>query len=80
MTIYPVHTPVSEISHFNRGTKVQFECMDHEGSRWVSKDPYVSQWFARWDNSDAFGSPLKNCDCKANKMWTIEEYDDGLTD
>jgi hypothetical protein len=74
MTIYPKHTPVTAITHFDRSTKVWFECMNHEGSKWYSKDPFVSQWFAQLTNCDPFGNPRVDCDCKADQMWTTDEY------
>jgi len=77
MTVYPVHTPVTAIKHFDRSTKVVIECMNHEGSVWMTKDPLVSNWFAHWSNSDAFGGPRRECDCKADQFWTFEEYNDG---
>lgn len=78
--IYPVHTPVTAIRTFDRSTKVMFECMNHEGSKWMSKDPFVSNWFADWDNSDAYGLPKVDCECTASYMWTTAEYSDGKGD
>lgn len=73
MTVYPKHTPIAAITHFDRSTKVHFECMIHEGSKWMSKQPSCSQWFASWGNTE-------DCDCSMDDLrnwWTSEEYDDG---
>jgi hypothetical protein len=78
--IYPKHTPVTAIIFFDRSTKVVIECMNHEGSVWMTKDPFVSNWFAHFSNSDAFGNAAVNCDCKADQYWTAEEYHDGKGD
>lgn len=44
---YPKGTNVREITQFDRGTKVVFECQEHPGPQYASKDPFASQWFPR---------------------------------
>lgn len=70
--LYPIHTPVSAITRFDRSTKVFFECSIHEDSKWMSKQPSCSQWFAVTDNGYDCG-----CSMSGDTWWTSEEYNDG---
>lgn len=45
MESYPAGTPIEEVHSFDRGQKVAFKCIDHPQWVYVSKDPYVSNWF-----------------------------------
>lgn len=42
---YPVGTHTCNIVRFDRGIKVIFECKDHPGPWYASKQPSVSAWF-----------------------------------
>ena len=42
---YPKGTHVIHIVRFDRSTKVAFECKDHPGPVWTSKQPSCSAWF-----------------------------------
>lgn len=43
--VYPAGTPLEDVMVFDRGIKVHFKCTDHPQWSYVSKDPYVSNWF-----------------------------------
>jgi hypothetical protein len=45
IAIYPAGTRISDVHHFDRSMKVAFHCCDHPQNVFLSKDPYVSNWF-----------------------------------
>jgi hypothetical protein len=42
---YPVGTNIRDISGWDRGTKAIFECKEHPGIHFMSKQPSCSNWF-----------------------------------
>ena len=75
--IYPKHTPVSAITHFDRSTKVVIECQldGHEASVWMTKQPSCSTWFPATDQTADCG-----CSISGDTWWTAKEYNDGAED
>jgi hypothetical protein len=63
-----------DIQHFDRSTKVWIECKNHPESKWYSKDPFVSNWFAQPSNCDAFGVAKCNCECQVSEYILSEDY------
>jgi hypothetical protein len=45
IAVYPAGTPIKDVQHFDRGTKVIIRCKEHPQWLYASKDPYVSNWF-----------------------------------
>jgi hypothetical protein len=75
MATYSKGTAVTEIVNFDRSTKVWIQCLDHSNSKWYTKDPYSSQWFAQPMNSDAFGNPKCDCECGISRYILSEDYE-----
>lgn len=42
---YPAGTNVREVSGWDRSTKAIFECKEHPGIHYMSKQPSCSHWF-----------------------------------
>lgn len=42
---YPTGTNVREIKNFDRSIKVHFQCKEHPGPVYASKEPGWSSWF-----------------------------------
>lgn len=75
--MYPAGTRVGDIESFDRSIKVEFTCEKHDIGNWVSKDPFVSTWFPRWDNCDPFGNAKHDvniCDCPVGSLVTVTAY------
>ena len=64
--IYPKGTPISQVEQFDRGQKVVIVCKNHPMSRWVSKDPYVSRWFAT-------AVEYEECECPLSESYVLDE-------
>lgn len=45
MAKYPVGTDVRDVRGWDRGIKAIFECKDHPGIHYASKQPAISTWF-----------------------------------
>ena len=74
MTIYPAGTKVVDIRHFDRSTKVSFQCSAHGGPVWFSKQPSCSNWFSRE------AEEVHACPCNLLMYVTTEPYDDGVVE
>lgn len=75
MATYPAGTKLTEISHFDRSTKVLFHCPTHPEYKFRSKDPFVSAIFpGDAATSAAEFQMVKFCQCPIGDHVTSEPY------
>jgi len=81
---WPKGTNVYEIVYWDRSTKVAFECKEHPGPVYMSKQPGASSWFPGNEIARAieFGTAKDPCHhTSSNDVWiTAEEYTDSAPD
>ena len=77
MAQHAVGSRVGDITIFDRGTKVTFECPNHPSmGHWRSKDPFCSNWFpanqeaCNWSDR---GNSL--CQCPTRDHILTEPYE-----
>lgn len=69
IAVYQAGTKMSDVRHFDRSVHVQFRCPLHPESRYSSKDPYVSSWFA----GQGMECPPE-CTARADDMIVTADY------
>ena len=71
--IYPVGTPIAEVSIRDRGQKLIFACDLHPEVTWASKDPFVSRWFGNPEQTPA-------CNCPTEHFFLTQPYSPSRND
>lgn len=79
MTTYPVGTNIREVRGWDRGTKAVFECKEHPGIHYMSKQPSCSNWFPANKEAIDIADGMKPDPCPhttSSDVWVLaREYE-----